>query len=137
MPEVVTLSFARPRGFEHLSSSEFAALVLERVRHTEEAMGAERRRVGATVLGRKAVLAQRWSDRPGTREPRRTLSPRVAARSKWSRIEALLRNKVFRAAYAAARTSFAAGVRDVLFPAGTYWLRRFARAICASCLSPS
>src|SRR6188768_318934 len=30
MPEVVTLTFARPRGLEHLSASEFAAVVLER-----------------------------------------------------------------------------------------------------------
>jgi len=57
--------------------------------------------------------------------------PRVAARSKWSRIEALLRNRAFRDAYIAARESFVAGVRDVIFPAGTYWLRRFVQATCA------
>ena len=30
-----------------------------------------------------------------------------------------------------------AGIRDIVFPAGTYWLRRFARAICAPCPAPS
>jgi putative transposase len=137
MPEVVLLAFARPEGFGHLSGTEFAAMVLDRVRIAEETAAAERRRTGATVLGRKNVLAQRWRDCPASREPRRQLSPRVAARSKWSRIEALLRNRAFRDAYAAARASFAAGIRDVIFPAGTYWLRRFTQAVCASCPAPA
>ena len=137
MPEVVLLSFARPEGFGHLSGTEFAAMVLDRVRVAEETAAAERRQTGEPVLGRKNVLAQRWSDRPASPEPRRQLSPRVAARSKWSRIEALLRNRAFRDAYAAARASFAAGIRDVIFPAGTYWLRRFTQAICASCPEPA
>ena len=106
-------------------------MVLERVRAVEERASAERRRTGASVLGRRAVLRQKPTDRPATREPRRELDPRVAARSKWSRIEALMRNRAFRDAYAAARAALVAGVRDVVFPAGTYWLRRFARATCA------
>jgi hypothetical protein len=137
MPEVVTLSFATPRGFEHLTAPEFANLVLERVRQVEESIAAERRRTGAGVLGRRAILAQRWADRPLTREPRRGLSPRIAARSKWSRIEALLRSRAFRDAYLAARARFIEGVRDVVFPAGTYWLRRFARAVCVVCPAPA
>ena len=137
MPEVVSLSFARPEGFGHLSATEYAAMMLERIRAAEELAATERRRTGTTILGRKNVLAQRWSDRPHTREARRNLSPRVAARSKWSRIEALLRNRAFRDAYSAARESFAAGIRDVIFPAGTYWLRRFTRAICAPWPEPA
>ena len=137
MPDVVTLTFVRPRGFEHLSASEFAAVALERVRQVEDAVAAERRRTGAPVMGRKAVLAQRWTDRPRTTEPRRDLSPRVAARSQWSRMEALLRNRTFRDAYIAARSRFVEGMHDVVFPAGTYWLRRFARAICDTCPTPA
>jgi putative transposase len=137
MPETVTLSFARPCGFEHLSASEFADLVMQRVCGVEELAAAERRRTGVPVMGRRAVLAQRWAERPGTHEPRRELSPRVAARSKWSRIEALLRNRAFRDAYIEARNRFVDGVRDAVFPAGTYWLRRFARALCAPFPSPA
>jgi putative transposase len=74
------------------------------------------------------VLAQKVTERPQSREPRRELDPRVAARSKWSRNEALLRNKAFHDAYAAARATLISGIRDVQFPAGTYWLRRFASA---------
>jgi REP element-mobilizing transposase RayT len=137
MPDVVSLSFAMPEGFEHLTAAEFGTMVVERVRAAEELAAAGRRRTGASILGRKRVLAQRWSDLPGNREPRRQLSPRIAARSKWSRIEALLRNRAFRDAYAAARASFTAGIHDVIFPAGTYWLRRFTRAICAPWPEPA
>ena len=136
MPDTVTLSFARPKEFEHLTARQFASLVTEKIRELEAKVASERRRSGTPVLGRRGVLKQRWSDRPTTREPRRGLDPRVAARSQWSRIEALLRNKSFRDAYVAARTSFQRGVRDVLFPAGTYWLRRFANAVCVPLPEP-
>ena len=76
------------------------------------------------ALGRR-ILRQSWRDSPTTLEPRRTLNPRVAARSMWHRIEALLRNKAFVVAYRAARLLWLAGIPTV-FPAGTYWLHRFA-----------
>jgi putative transposase len=131
MPAVISIKIGRPQGFGDITERAFAELVLERVRGVEDEVAAERRRTGAHILGRRGVLAQRWRDRPTTREPRRQLDPRVAARSKWSRIEALMRNRDFRAAYAAAREAFVAGARDVVFPAGTYWLRRFVQATCA------
>jgi hypothetical protein len=53
------------------------------------------------------------------------LRPRVAARSKWSRIEALLRNRAFVVAYKTARETWQTAAAAV-FPPGTYWLRRFA-----------
>src|SRR5262249_9248249 len=87
MPETVELSFARPRQYDHLSPAEFSALVTDRIRQVEESIAVERRRDGTTVIGRKAVLRQAWSDRPASREPRRGLVPRIAARNKWSRIE--------------------------------------------------
>lgn len=130
MPETITLSFTQPRALAHLSADQFAELVASNVRQVEEAVLTERRRTGARVLGRRAVLSQKCTDRPGGHEERRTLNPRVAARSKWSRIEALLRNRAFLDAYAAARAAFVSGLRDVLFPPGTYWLRHFANAAC-------
>ena len=132
MPDSVRLVFAKPRGFEQLSAPEFAALVLERVRQVEETGGRRAASEGNPRSWAQGVLDQRWSERPVSREPRRELSPRVAARSKWSRIEAILRNKAFRDAYLQARALFVKGARDVLFPAGTYWLRRFAQALCVA-----
>lgn len=130
MPESVELKFERPAGFDHLTRVEFHDLVMERVRSVEDSVRANRLHTGNRVLGRRGVLHQDWRDRPMSREPRRNLSPRVAARNKWSRIEALLRNQAFREAYAEARSAFLHGVRDALFPAGTYWLRHFAQVTC-------
>ena len=133
MPETAVLTLARPHGFEHLSTAELTAMLVERVRQVEDASAVDRRRSGTTALGPTRVLSQPWRDRPSGREPHRNLDPRVAARSKWSRIEALFRNKLFQSAYAEARASFVAGLRDIPFPSGTYWLRRFAGALCTPC----
>jgi REP element-mobilizing transposase RayT len=137
MPTTVSLRISRPRELADLSDREFAALIQERVRQVEERAALERQRRGAFVVGRRAVLGQRWNDRPGNREPKRELNPRIASRNKWSRIEAVMRNRIFCAAYAAARDSFSKGLGEVLFPAGTYWLRRFACARCEPHPSPS
>jgi hypothetical protein len=64
-------------------------------------------------------------------EPRRNLRPRVTARSKWARIEALRRNRVFLVDYAVARAGWQDG-EAVMFPIGTYWLRRFANVPIAA-----
>jgi hypothetical protein len=77
MPKVVSLSFAQPEGFGHLSATEYAAMVLERGSVAEVAAAAERRQTGAAVLGRRNVLAHRWSERPGNRERRRQLVRRL------------------------------------------------------------
>jgi len=136
MPDTVGITLARPSGFEHLSPSEFAALVAAAVKRVEDDAELKRRHAGTHVLGCRAVLAQSWRARPDSHEPRRQLAPRVAARSKWSRIEALLRNRAFRDAYMAAREAFGSGVRDTLFPAGTYWLHRFANVLREPAASP-
>jgi hypothetical protein len=80
---------------------------------------------GRTVLGVKALLAQQPSDRPQTCEPRRGLSPRIAAANKWLRIEALRRLKDFLRAYRDALGHWKRGLRSILFPPGTYAIRVF------------
>ena len=103
----------------------------ERVASTEAALAAERQRTGTPVHGRRAVLQQSWWKRPASFEPRRNLRPRVAAQSKWARIEALRRNQDFVEDYTAAREAWRAGGK-VTFPPGTYWLRRHARVLIAA-----
>jgi putative transposase len=130
LPDVVQLHFRRAPGFERLSHDGYAGLLREQVAHAEAKAAAERREKGINLVGRQAVLRQRWADRPGTREPRRGLSPRVACRNKWARIEALQRNKVFLDHYRGARADHLAG-RVALFPPGTWWLCRYAGLKCA------
>jgi hypothetical protein len=97
----------------------------DRVRAVEAEQEGARRRSGGRVVGRRAVLTQSWRGQPTSREPRRNLRPRMASRSKWARIEALLRNRAFVADYLSARGRWRQG-EPTLFPPGTYWLRRFA-----------
>jgi len=96
----------------------------------EEKAAAERREKGIKLLGRRGVLQQHWNSRPGTREPRRGLSPRVACKNTWARVEALQRNQAFIDRYREARADHLAG-REEIFPAGTWWLHRFAGVKCA------
>jgi len=123
MPETVELQLAIPP--ELGPAAEVIDDLRQRVAAAEALITAERQRTGKRVLGRRAVLQQPWHAQPTSREPRRNLRPRVAAQSKWQRIEALLRNRAFLAAYALARDAWRGGSAAV-FPAGTYWLRRFA-----------
>jgi hypothetical protein len=51
--------------------------------------------------------------------------------NKWARIEAITRNTHFLAAYVSAKGKFAGGSRDVVFPAGTWWLRKHVKVRCA------
>jgi hypothetical protein len=54
----------------------------------------------------------------------------VASRNKWARLEALQRCKQFATDYREAWRRWCAGVRDIVFPAGTYLMaRRFDVAV--------
>jgi hypothetical protein len=121
--ETVALTITAPPLGAALDAD--AVSLIERVLHERErAVRAAFRASGRRFLGRSGVLAQRWSSSPRTHEPRRGLSPRLACRDKWRRIEAIARNKDFLSAYAAALESWRAGNRAVVFPAGTFCMAR-------------
>jgi hypothetical protein len=123
MPAQVTLSLRIPP--ELGDAAQVHRELRERVDAFERKVAAERALSGTSVLGRRAVLRQSWRSHPTSVAPRGGLRPRIAARSMWTRIEALLRNRAFVSAYREARTRWCAGL-PAEFPAGTYWLRRFA-----------
>jgi putative transposase len=123
MPEQVVLELVIPP--ELGDPDEVRRELRERVAAAEAAFAKERQRTGRRVLGRRAILRQSWRDRPTSVEPRRGLRPRVAARSRWSRVAALQGCKEFLRDYRIARADWLAG-GNTPFPVGTYWLRRFA-----------
>jgi putative transposase len=125
MPDELEMALTIPS--ELGPTAEVLSELRDRVHRLELAQAAERQRTGGRVLGRRAVLAQSWREQPGSREPRRNLRPRIATRSQWTRVEALMRNRSFALEYADARSRWRAGVPAV-FPQGTYWLHRFAAA---------
>jgi putative transposase len=123
MPKAVELRLTIPE--ELGPEADVLTELRQRVAATEDELATERRHTGKRVFGRRGVLRQPWFARPASLEPRRNLRPTVAARSRWARVEALLRNQDFVENYFAAREAWRSG-DSVTFPAGTYWLRRHA-----------
>jgi REP element-mobilizing transposase RayT len=130
LPASVPLQLHRPPGFER--DECFVEFLAQGLLEAEDRAAAKLEREGRSFLGVARVLAQKPGARPAPGEPRRALNPRVGCRNKWGRIEALLRLAEFVRAHREALDAWRAGVRDALFPAGT-WLMRVQHA--APCVS--
>lgn len=126
LPEVASLRLVPPPGFA--SAEEFRDELTAALSHLEARAHGEPRR---GFLGIARVLAQKPTGQPAPGEPRRGLNPRVAARDKWKRIEALGRLVGFLRAYRAAWGKRQAGRADAIFPRGTYLLRVVHGVPCA------
>ncbi len=129
MPAEVTLNLVIPP--ELGDAGDIRSWLRQAIAEFEERIAAERARTGAKIVGRRAILRTSWRASPNTNEPRRRLRPRFAALKEESRLAALRRYHVFKSAYREARAAWLAGWPTV-FPAGTYWLRRFANVPVAT-----
>lgn len=130
-PESATLRIVRPDICPGLSDAELADAVSVLVESREAESRQKLKQAGRRFMGASAVKRQRPSERPRTAAPRRGLSPRVAAKNKWRRIEALGQLKKFVAAHKQAMSQWAMGARDVVFPPGTYKMRVLHQVRCA------
>jgi len=130
MPESEELAFSTPPGFE--SAEAFQVRVIARVIELEKEAAAKRESSRVAVLGARRILKQRHTNRPAPGEPRRALNPRIAARDKWKRIEALGRMVSFLERHREALVEFCRGERNVVFPLGTYLMRVRFGVSCAS-----
>lgn len=130
LPQETTLAFCPPPGVDDVEAfvHDVTAVLTVVNEGTRQAANAGGRR----FLGRAAIVAQRHTEFPGTRETRRKLNPRIACRDRWRRIEVLRELDAFYRSYRDAYEAFKAGVRDVIFPAGTYWMSRYVGVRCAS-----
>jgi len=125
-PEVASLEITRPAIYQDLDDQAFAAKLEQAIADREQELRGHAKEKGIRFLGLRKLRSQNITDTPRTIEPRRNLKPRVAAANKWSRIEALQRLKSFIREYRQAWTRWKAGLRDTLFPPGTYALMRHA-----------
>ena len=122
----VLLEIRRPKIFKSLNKGKFVALLQKAIQAKETELRSQAKEKRIRFLGVRKVRAQQSTDTPRTIAPRRNLKPRVAAKSKWSRIEALRRLTRFIEDYRCEWLKWSKGIRDVLFPKGTYALVRFA-----------
>jgi REP element-mobilizing transposase RayT len=129
LPETVELELTVPPGFG--SAAEFRRLLTSELRELEDEAARKLDAAGRRFLGVPRILAQNPFAAPAPGEPRFGLKPRIAARDKWKRIEGLFRLKEWEEQYRTARLSWSSGIRDVVFPAGTWLLRVLHGVPCA------
>ena len=110
------------------SPREAIALVKEAADAREEMLRRKLRAKGRRFMGAEAVLRQRVHDSPESSEARRTLSPTLACRDKWRRIEELQILGSFKRDHRQAMERWMTGDRSVVFPLGTYKMRVLHRA---------
>jgi REP element-mobilizing transposase RayT len=130
MPERIELELTVPPGFD--SAEEFREQLVAALELREEQAARDAAARGTGFLGRARVLSQKVTSRPPPFEPRRKLNPRVAARDKWKRVEALARLSEFLADYREAWCARRAGQLDAVFPHGTYLMRVLHGAPCVA-----
>ena len=86
---------------------------------------------GRSFLGRAAVLAESFVKRAKSFEPKRVLVPTIAAKDPNARRVLTGLQKAFRMAHRAALRAWRDGLRDVVFPFGTWGMRVFHSAFTA------
>ncbi len=130
MPDFATLQIDAPPGSE--SPASVREWLVRALREEEDRCAAQLATTGRSFLGPSRIVAQMPHARPAPDEARRNRSPRVAARNKWKRIEALFRLAEFAGEYRDALARWKAGVRDVVFPYGTWHMRVHHGVCCAA-----
>ncbi|RMG99733.1 MAG: transposase, partial [Deltaproteobacteria bacterium] len=128
------LVIERPPVLPELSDAQVRAKVLRRLKTRERAFAAERRRRGRTVLGARKASRVSYLSVP-KREEMFVRNPTFSGLMDEARRAMAAAVTAFRRAYRAASRSFREGVRDVVFPAGT-WLYRVRYQACCETAGP-
>jgi REP element-mobilizing transposase RayT len=122
-PADVTLEVSLPPGIEAGEAEDFRREVANELAQEEAKAHAEQ--AGGSVLGAERAGSVSPYERAMSFEPLRALNPTFAVgrggKEAWLRAAAAVR--AFRAAYRGALAEWCKGVRDVLFPEGTWWMR--------------
>lgn len=129
MPDAACLRVVPPPGVE--SVEDFRRALKREVQRREDEKAQRLASEHKSFLGVRRVLAQRPLDRPLEPEPRRKMNPRVACQDEEKRREAIEKLQEFVRTYREAWKWFASGLRSVLFPHGTYWMRVAYRVACS------
>jgi REP element-mobilizing transposase RayT len=131
-PETVAFKLVRPPvAVGVLSDKQVRTRMRELTEQREQAADAVRKRSRRKVLGMRRVLKQAWWHMPRTTQDLFGPEPKVAASSTWARREAAQRSREFQDDYRVALEKWTAGEREVVFPWGTFLMRRRFDVCCA------
>lgn len=123
LPDQASLRLELPESVTR-SPSEFKTDINIRIKQTQEERKEVAKRRKRPFLGLSGVASAKHTDRPTSGTPRRNLNPHVASKNGCALRNAMLRIKLFRAEYADARERFNRGEFGVIFPFGTYGLKK-------------
>ena len=122
LPDIGVLSItAAPLGG---STAKAFEEIKQAVEAKESKLRIAARKAGQRFLGSHRVRSHLISQAPASSEPRRGLSPQLACKDKWRRIENLMALERFHEVYSRCRKAFWSGDQNVCFPLGTYQLVR-------------
>ncbi|MFO7563490.1 MAG: hypothetical protein R6X02_12665 [Enhygromyxa sp.] len=130
-PKEASLTLVRPPIFSDLDDDALYEKLRTAVRRRELEIQGQFRRANRRFMGLKDLALQSWKCAPKSFEERFKVAPKVAASSPWLVLAQLQRNREWERQYAEARELWLAG-KPAVFPAGTYWLRRFAGVTVAA-----
>ena len=118
MPKKAKLRLSLPEclGDKKAALKELKKLIKDR----EHALAEERASSGKRILGKEAVNRQRIDATPSSKDKPSSITPRLACRDKWRKIEILQLMKSFLSAYKQAWEQYKAGEVGVQFPLGSY-----------------
>jgi hypothetical protein len=125
MPEEVSLTLVRPAIFSELDDDAFYDKLMDEVRTRELEVQRSVRAQGRRFMGPCKLARQHWNRKAQSFEERFTITPKHAASSRAQVLKEVQRDREWERDYAAARALLLAG-KPAVFPAGTYWMRRFA-----------
>jgi putative transposase len=131
MPETLDLVLVRPPVRLDLDPRELRAEIRRRCIEREQELAKKRRTCGHPVVGLEVVMRQDIDASPLTRPARSGPRPTVSTRSIWARVAAIQRNKEWLQHYREALASYLAGIRDAVFPFGTYLMKVRFSVACA------
>lgn len=126
-PPKATLLFTVPPAVEPARAEAFCRDVAAELEQQEARALAEARRQGHQIIGPERVCKVSPYDRATSFERLRACNPTFAVGlnqgTAWKRAAAAVRS--FRFSYRRALQQWSAGLREVVFPTGTWWMRVF------------
>ena len=132
MPERTELRLCPPPALAHLQPAEIEAELKRRIETEVTKIRRARKRAKLEWLGRKKILAQRVDESPGGTFPSRRTKPTLSCREPGRFKREKERLTRWRQAYWEARGAWIRGLRDTVFPAGTYLMRVVYGVTCAA-----
>ena len=121
--DVARFELEVPPGFEDLTPRRFRRRLEEALQEREAELRAKVRAKGLAFLGARGVRAVSPFDSPRTPAETGGRVPRLICKDPELRQTLLARLKSFLLSYREALEEYCSGEQEVMFPAGTYWMR--------------